>query len=288
MDNQTKNVKTPLRNNSTLLRPLNDNFNVTQSPYTLKLNRMSLLIRSNVFQKATIPSKKISRQSKIFSDSPSSIIKSRSETSSQESSISISSHNANFFQERLESRLEELSKSPCTSKERLKVFLEFFDEIKNFLTPFTSILSIIKQGILYNTDQASADADMQLKYEKSCEKYEKTIANLSKDKSLLIKKLNTALSELHDMTKAKEAFAKCAESLEKKVKFLEVDCDKVHMIENLNKQSEIIHRQTKKIESMMMYEIKMKKIIEKLINCRDMNLTVILDEVKEELENSCA
>lgn len=288
MDDQTKSVKTPLRNNSTLLRPLNDNFNLTQSPYTLKLSRMSLLIRSSVFPKTTILSKKASRHSKIISDSPSSIIKSRSEPNRHEPSISISSHNADYFQEKLESRLEELSKKLCTSKERLSVFLEFFDEVTNFLTPFASILNIIKQGILYNIDQASADADMQLKYEKSCEKYEKIIAGLNKDKALLIKKLNTALSELHDMTKAKDAFAKCAESLEKKLKFLEVDCDKVRMIESLNKQSEMIHRQTKKIESMMMYEIKMKKIIEKLVNSRDTNLSVILDEVREELENPCA
>ncbi|OMJ69713.1 hypothetical protein SteCoe_32501 [Stentor coeruleus] len=288
MDDQTRNVKIPLRNNSTFLRPINDNFNVTNSPYTLKMNRMSLLIRSSVFPKSTVLSKKVSRQSKVISDSPSSIIKSKSEPNRHEPSMSISTHNANFFNEKLESRLEELCKNPCTSKMRLSVFLEFFDEITNFLSPFTSILTIIKQGILDNLDQTSVDADMQLKYEKSCEKFEKTIAGLNKDKSLLIKKLNTALSELHDMTKAKESFAKCAESLEKKLKFLEVDCDKVQMIESLNKQSEMIHRQTKKIESMMMYEIKMKKIIEKLVNSRDTNLTVILDEVREELENSCA
>lgn len=58
------------------------------------------------------------------------------------------------------------------------------------------------------------------------------------------------------------------------------------MMENLNKQSDIIRRQTKKIESKMLNEIKLKIIIQKLIKCRDADLSVIIDEVKEELGNS--
>ncbi|OMJ95667.1 hypothetical protein SteCoe_916 [Stentor coeruleus] len=280
MNDQSKNLKSLSRNTSAILKHTKEHFKISQSPYLLKLSRVTKLI-----PKLDSLQKKRNQSSKIYTDSPSNLSKFKSEAYSQDSSLSISSSNAIFFQERFESRLEELSKQQTAPKERFLMFLEIFDEITEFLGPFRSILKIIKQGILRTVEQSLVDIGNQLKLEDSYEKLEKNILALNKDKAILVKKINNAVNELQETIKTKEDITKYAEGLERKIKLLELDFDKVQMIENLNKQSEIIKRQTKKIESKILNEMKLKMIIHKLIDCSDANLSDIIEEVKNELGN---
>lgn len=88
--------------------------------------------------------------------------------------MSISINSGLYFQEKLESRLEELSKQQTGPKERFLMFLEMLDEIIEFLGPFRSVLKTIKQGILESVEQSLVDISNQLKIEDSYEKLEKT------------------------------------------------------------------------------------------------------------------
>lgn len=163
-----------------------------------------------------------------------------------------------YFKDKLRRQLQKAESENTSDEQYFNLYNDLFEELIDYLAPFTEILRKLKDGIVtYNRTEVCKDLDDKI-YGFEVMKLEKTVDCLNKEKEIMVKKLNKLLDELEKCRKENAEISK--KLVPQMDKFLDYD----RVIENLLKQSNTIHCQNIKIKELTQGNIKLEKVIEKL------------------------
>lgn len=185
-----------------------------------------------------------------------------------------------YFKDKLRRQLQKAESKSISNEQYYNLYNDLFEELAEFLAPFTDILRQLKDGIIfYNKPEGYKNCEDR-KTELEVIKLEKSVENLNRDKEILVKKLNKLLDELDKYKK--ENYELVKRITPQMDKFLDYD----RVIENLLRQSNTIQNQNIKIKELTQGNTKLSKVIEKLRNS-NINIDTLFEQVNKEVIPDC-
>lgn len=181
-----------------------------------------------------------------------------------------------YFKDKLRRQLQKAESESISNEQYYNLYNDLFEELVEYLAPFTEILRQLKDGIVcYNKAEVYNNCEDK-KAELEAVRLGKSIEYLNRDKEILVKKLNKLLDELE---KYKKENAELAKRVTPQIdKFLDYD----RVIENLLRQSNTIQNQNIKIKELTQGNIKLSKVIDKLRNS-NINIDILFEQVNKEV-----
>lgn len=149
---------------------------------------------------------------------------------------------------------------------------DFFQELKNIINSHKYL------NTLTNTNKENIEKLMNENL-----KQKKSLEFLQKEKLILVKKLDKSVEIINELNSSKEELKRKLQIIENKYNICpNMNFEYKSVIENLLKQNEKINFQKQQIEELLFNEIKMKKVIEKII-MKGIDISEIIKNVNEEL-----
>lgn len=261
---------------------------VNQTAYSPYKNQFLRIISSKQIQKRLImrtQSKKHTSSSSLNSIS-STFTSSSKNLKNLDEKITITKQIGDSYLEELKKKLQEKS-SPAPICE-IRIYFEFLDELIDFLKPLSPVLQTIKSGLFNLMEEKTENHEWKAKYEiieKCNKKLTKSLELLQKDKQLLIKKLDKSVSIIEELTILTKNQLLEIDDLKKRCapnpdKFLDYD----NVIDNLLRQSSTICNQNQVIKELSFNEIKLKKVVQKIV-LSGYAVEKIVNEVDKEMKN---